>query len=50
MPFALAGLLFILGMSMMGCAVALHAEGCDVLVVEWEGIRKADALPVEKPP
>lgn len=35
-----------------GCAVGIRAEGCDVLLVEWEGIIKADALPVEpeKPP
>jgi len=34
---------------LVGCAVAIRAEGCDLLLVEWEGIREADALPVKPP-
>ena len=32
-----------------GCSVGIRAEGCDVLLVDWEGIREADALPVKPP-
>jgi len=32
-----------------GCAVGIRAEGCDLLLVELEGIREADALPVKPP-
>ena len=35
---------------LVGCAVGIRAEGCEILVVELEGIMDGDALPAVKPP
>ena len=45
----IACLVAVIDVVLVGCALAVRAEGCELLLIELEGIREADALPVKPP-